>query len=130
MRLSGQNGSKLAKPKESGSEVAAVVLVIVVGLAAFLVWGAIKESRKMVRQLGLWAASVERMRQIRRYIYLFALGLLIARMFKGIWGVLKVLGAILLLPGMLVSEKIKEYFKKRTLEALDGDDQLIKGTDR
>jgi hypothetical protein len=31
---------------------------------------------------------------------------------------------------MLAGEKIKEYFKKRTLDALVGDDQSMKGADR
>lgn len=87
-----------------------LVFLILLALAAASVT---KETRKALEGLGLWAASLKRARNIGKYIYLFALLLVIVRAFKGIGGVLKVLAAVVCLP-FIFAKNILEEFLKRT----------------
>jgi len=91
--------------------------LIVAGLLVFLIILAAsrvaKETREAVKGLGLWASSLERTRKVGKYIYLFALLLLVVRMFKGIGGVVKVLVAVMCLP-FIFAKNILEEFLKRT----------------
>lgn len=89
------NGGSISK----GNAAAFFICVLLIALVA---WG-VRESRKAARGLGLWAISLDQMRRVGKYIYLFTLLLLVIRAFKGIWAVLEVLAGIILAIPMLIA---------------------------
>jgi hypothetical protein len=107
-RVSG--GQPSAQQNSQAGLIVAGILVFLFILVSFRV---AKETREAAKGLALWASSLERTRQVGRYIYFFALLLFVVRAFKGIGGVLKVLAAVMCFP-FIFAKNILEEFLKRT----------------
>jgi hypothetical protein len=113
MKLSRSPSGQLSAQQTTSSAAGLIVAGLLVFLIILAASHVAKETHKAVKGLGLWALSLERTRKVGKYIYLFALLLLVVRAFKGIGGVVKVLAAVMCLP-FIFAKNIWVEFLKRT----------------
>lgn len=99
----------------------AIILIVLFLVVVTIVTQGIKKSRELIRSLSFWPASAERLRLMGRYIYLFALVLLIVRACKGIWGVVKFLAVAILSIPVLIAERIAGLFRRKSPKDSDVD---------
>lgn len=125
MRLSSNNGGRISSGKSGTSHETVFAVVLCVFLVVFLAWG-LRESRKAIRGLGLWSVLMEQARRIEKYLCLFALLLLLARAFKGIWGAVKMLFIILFWIPMLLAEGLWNLLARKNAEVSSNDAELCR----
>jgi hypothetical protein len=121
MRISKRAGHK----DEANSLGRTLVFAALVCVLLWIGCTIAKESRKALQRLGFWASSLERTKNLGKYLYLFAALLLVVRAFKGVGAVFKVLAAVICFPVMLIGRRLKELLARKSRSDENNRDHLL-----
>ena len=113
MKIAKRAGHKVGIHDETNSLGRMLMFAALVCMLLWIGCMIAKESRKALQRLGFWASSLERTKNLGKYLYLFAALLLVVRAFKGIGAASRALIAVICLPVMLMGKKLKQLLIRR-----------------